>query len=308
MPSSWTLDQFERLVRRMDPEATLLRAWALEGGVSAEVTAVEIKAADGRIKRYVVRRHGPRDLQANPHVAADEARLLETLHAQGLAVPEPRHVDESGEILASPFIVVDYIEGEHEFAPADLADFIRQMAGFLATLHGVDIDNPALSFLSCQETDVTDYLSARPDRLDEALSEGRIRDAMAANWPPPRRNSTVVLHGDFWPGNILWRDGRLAAVVDWEDAASGDPLADLAIARLDLLWAFNAEAMADFTHSYSEMAAIDLIALPCWDLWAALRPAGKLHGWGLDPATVRIMVEKHRLFVICAIEMLDTAR
>jgi aminoglycoside phosphotransferase (APT) family kinase protein len=37
-----------------------------------------------------------------------------------------------------------------------------------------------------------------------------------------------VLHGDYWPGNVLWRDGRLVGVIGWEEAAFGDPLADLA--------------------------------------------------------------------------------
>jgi aminoglycoside phosphotransferase (APT) family kinase protein len=46
------------------------------------------------------------------------------------------------------------------------------------------------------------------------------------------------LHGDYWPGNLLWNDGKLAAVLDWEDAERGDPLADIALARLDICWAF----------------------------------------------------------------------
>ena len=32
-----------------------------------------------------------------------------------------------------------------------------------------------------------------------------------------------LLHGDYWPGNVLWQQGRLAAVLDWEDAALGGP-------------------------------------------------------------------------------------
>jgi aminoglycoside phosphotransferase (APT) family kinase protein len=34
---------------------------------------------------------------------------------------------------------------------------------------------------------------------------------------------------------VLWRDGRIVAVIDWEDAQVGDPLADLANTRLELL-------------------------------------------------------------------------
>jgi aminoglycoside phosphotransferase (APT) family kinase protein len=45
--------------------------------------------------------------------------------------------------------------------------------------------------------------------------------------PSPARFALLsLLHGDYWPDNTLWRDGRLVCVIDWEDAALGDPLAD----------------------------------------------------------------------------------
>jgi aminoglycoside phosphotransferase (APT) family kinase protein len=302
MPQSRDHDRFERLVRRMDPDATLRRVWSLEGGTSAEVTALEVENADGASKRLVVRRHGPRDLQANPGVAADEFRLLEVLHGHGLAIPAPRHVDESGAVLASPFVVVDYIDGVHEFAPADLPDVIRQMAEFLAALHRVDSDDPALAFLSRQDIDIAGIQATRPGRLGQALLENRVHAVLETHWPPPRHDRTVVLHGDFWPGNILWREGQLAAVIDWENAASGDPLADLANVRLELVWSSGIDAMEDFTRAYLDRSGTDVAALPLWDLWAAIRPASTFDGWGLDTATERDMIEKHRAFITHAIE------
>ena len=65
----------------------------------------------------------------------------------------------------------------------------------------------------------------------------------------------MLLHGDFWPGNILWRYGQLVAVIDWEDAALGDPLADVANSRLEILWAFGIDAMQSFTHYYQSLTA-----------------------------------------------------
>jgi hypothetical protein len=39
----------------------------------------------------------------------------------------------------------------------------------------------------------------------------------------------TVVHGDFWFGNVLLEDGRLAGVVDWESAdTTGEPVRDLA--------------------------------------------------------------------------------
>jgi aminoglycoside phosphotransferase (APT) family kinase protein len=93
-------------------------------------------------------------------------------------------------------------------------------------------------------------LRERPVTVDESLDEGRIRDALEAVWPLPQRNPSALLHGDFWPGNTLWRDGQLMAIIDWEDAQFGDPLADVANSRLEILWAFGIDVMQRFTHQY----------------------------------------------------------
>ena len=39
---------FARVVHKLDPHSTLLRAWALKGGISAQVTAVEVEQPDGQ--------------------------------------------------------------------------------------------------------------------------------------------------------------------------------------------------------------------------------------------------------------------
>jgi Ser/Thr protein kinase RdoA (MazF antagonist) len=120
-----------------------------------------------------------------------------------------------------------------------------------------------------------------------------------------------LLHGDFWPGNTVWRDGRLVAVIDWEEAAFGDPLADLAVSRLDILWIFGLSAMNDFTQQYRSVTGINVINLPYWDLYAALRPASHIAEWaavypplGRPDITEETMREGHRLFVTQAFETL----
>jgi aminoglycoside phosphotransferase (APT) family kinase protein len=115
--------------------------------------------------------------------------------------------------------------------------------------------------------------------LDHTLDEGRIRATLEAVWPLPARHVLALLHGDFWPGNLLWREGRLVAVVDWEDAEIGEPLMDVAISRLDLLWVLGVKAMHAFTRRYQTLAALDFGDLPYWDLCAALRPASRLAEW-----------------------------
>lgn len=297
---------FEQLVQKHNPQNKLLRAWALAGGISAQVTALEIARADGQTQKLVVRRHGAADLAKNPQIAADEFTLLQRLHAAGLPVPAPYAVTQSGEIFATPCIVIAYIEGATEFSPANLPDMLRQFATHLAQIHAVDWAALGLSFLPDYQAGWNQKVSERPVRLDDSLAEGRIRDTLAALWPLQQHNKTTLLHGDFWPGNLLWQDGQLVGIIDWEDAALGDPLVDLANSRLEILFAFGDDAMQQFTAEYQALTQHDVTNLPYWDLAAALRPAFKLSEWAADAQAESAMRAAHQWFVTQAFEKLST--
>jgi aminoglycoside phosphotransferase (APT) family kinase protein len=297
-------EAFERLARKIDPRNKLLRAWPLEGGVSAQVTALEIELPDGQMRKIVVRRYGDVDLQHDLHVAEHEFRLLQIVRSAGLAAPAPYYFDQEGEIFPRPCIAIEYVEGRTDFTPAGLDDALRQMAAYLHGVHSIAGSSRDLSFLPGQDKIYDAKFRERPAKLDDSLHEGRIRDALEAVWPLPRQNEPVLLHGDFWPGNMLWRDGRLVAVVDWEDAQVGDPLADLANSRLEILWAFGQEAMHSFTRHYRSMTNIDFTNLPYWDLCAALLPAFKIADWAGDAAVERSMRQAHTWFVGQAFEKL----
>ncbi len=307
MTESQEDNKFEQVFQKIDPQSKLLRTWELKGGVSAQVTALETLRPDGLTQKMIVRRHGARDLKHNPQIAADEFKLLQLVHSVGLAAPKPYYLDQSGEIFYTPYLVIEYIEGKSEFAPADLPDLLLQLATHLSRIHCIDGSKLDLSFLPKIEKRYVENLRERPTRVDESLGEGQIRDTLEAVWPFPQRNTSVLLHGDFWPGNILWRDGQLVAVIDWEDAAVGDPLADVANSRLEILWAFGIDAMQRFTHQYQSMTTIDFTHLPYWDLCAALRPVAQIAQWGLDVTTEKTMRERHRWFVTQAFEKLSVS-
>ena len=98
-----------------------------------------------------------------------------------------------------------------------------------------------------------------------------------------------MLHGDYWPGNVLWQDGRLAAVIDWEDASLGDPLADLATARVELLCRYGDEAMERFSTSYlasyrDTIEPLPLDSLPLWELYVSAAALATMGQWGLEPS------------------------
>jgi aminoglycoside phosphotransferase (APT) family kinase protein len=305
MTASKKDQKFEQLVQKIDPQSKLLHAWELKGGVSAQVTALEIERPDRQTKKMIVRQHGDVDLKRNPHIAADEFKLLHIMRSVGLATPMPYYLDQSGEIIPTPYVVIEYVEGKTEFAPAHVTDLIPQLATHLARIHTVDCSNLDLSFLPKQEKRCTKTLRERPTNIDESLDEGRIRDILESVWPLSQQNRSVLLHGDFWPGNILWKDGQLVAVIDWEDAALGDPLADVANSRLEILWAFGIDAMHSFTHDYKSMTTIDFTNLSIWDLFAALRPASKMSEWADDDITEKRMRERHKLFITQAFKELS---
>src|SRR5688500_10616708 len=123
-----TDQKFAQLVHKIDPHATLLRTWRLTGGISAQITGLEIQRANGQTTKMIVRQHGPGDLAENPRIAADEFKLLSILRAAGLATPQPYYVDESDEIFETPVIAIEFIDGVTEFSPADVGEYARQMA------------------------------------------------------------------------------------------------------------------------------------------------------------------------------------
>lgn len=304
VPGLSELQRFEALVHRMEPQSRLLSAWPLAGGVSAQMTAIEIERPDGVIAKMVVRCHGEVDRAQNPDIAAHEFRLLQILRSAGIAVPAPIYLDRSNTIFPTPCIVVEHIDGETEFAPPNMPDAIRQMAAQLAQIHRLNESNADIPFLPSRIRGFGD----RPATLDESLSEERIREALESAWPllnAETQNTPVLLHGDFWPGNILWRNGQLVAVIDWEDAKVGDPLADVGSSRLEILWAFGGDAMHQFTQCYQAKTEVSFTRLAYWDLCAALRPAGKLGHWGLDAGVENSMRVSHAWFVEQALTDLE---
>ncbi|WP_429842272.1 phosphotransferase family protein [Brevibacillus sp. FIR094] len=301
MDEKWTC-----LVHKMNPSAKLLHAWELKGGISAQVTALEMENPDGTKKKVVVREHGQADLKRNPQIASDEFKLLQILKSADLPTPTPYHLEAASDMFPTPCLVIEFIEGQTVTAPANLSSFLQQAAEVLTRIHSVDASRLAGTHLPKQEEAITAKLHKRPASLDNSLDEGLIREVLESVWPLPQSNAASLLHGDFWPGNTMWKEEKLAAVIDWEDAAIGDPLSDLGNARLEILWAFGLDAMQEFTLHYQSSASktLDYTQLPYWDLCAALRPASNLSDWGLEKRIEETMRERHSLFVMQAFEKL----
>jgi aminoglycoside phosphotransferase (APT) family kinase protein len=231
----------------------------------------------------ILRRPSEQVLRSNPQAAENEFKVLQLATELGLAAPTPYYLDRSGIIFSRPFLVIEFVEGKPEFPSAPRADFTAQLAKHLALIHGADYSKQSISFLPKSTNQCVETSWKQPTLALPALDVGDLRVNLEKVSSPAQQNKPALLHGDYWPGNILWQDDTLVAVIDWEDAQIGDPLIDFAISRLDILWILGANALQSFTDHYQSLMDIDYRNLPYWDLCAALRLArligDDLAGW-----------------------------
>jgi aminoglycoside phosphotransferase (APT) family kinase protein len=256
----------------------------LPGGSSAFVARLVLKGARGNERQVVFRQHTDRaGKEHTGSVAAKEFQLTRALAALGFEVARPLVLH--GEHTADgPWLVVEWIDGSTSVDQAHVDGALLQMAQFLARLHVVDIGRLSVPGLTQIEDPVRSLPRYLPDddigvAIDRALERGVLR----------RPNADALLHGDFWPGNVMFNGGEIAAVLDWEDAAYGDPLVDLACARLELTCEYGSDASQRFTAHYLEctrqLAAAPLIThdLALWDVYVSAAALTSMHQWGLPP-------------------------
>jgi aminoglycoside phosphotransferase (APT) family kinase protein len=167
-----------------------------------------------------------------------EGELLCGLVAAGVPRPELLLCDPDGDRFGRPGLLFEYVAGDNPQRWPDL----RRLGGdacagdalaILLALHRAPppAPGPALGL----DGSATARLSALRRRAEvaggpAAAALRETLDALAATPPPPTAGAWV--HGDFRPSNLVVRDGRVAAVLDWEMAGWGDPARDLGIATM----------------------------------------------------------------------------
>jgi aminoglycoside phosphotransferase (APT) family kinase protein len=235
-----------QLVQQVFPGSIVRRTWELSGGISATMEAVEVGWPDGRSQTVIVRTH------RQTAVAEKEYRLLQFLDGQGIKTPRPYQLDRSAGSL-----LLDYLPGAMNFAPADLNSHLQQMATQLAQLHRLEIAPHELTFLPRAGAACVEVERELPSPTANFPQAQAIRKVLADSDLLPSANKPSLLHGDYWPGNCLWQERELTAVIDWEDACLGDPLIDLAQSRSEIAWIFGPEAVEIFTGHYLQQISLD---------------------------------------------------
>ncbi len=190
--------------------------------------------------RYVLRRKPPGPLLPSAHAIEREYRVLQALReTPGIAVPRAIGFCADESVIGTAFYVMDYVEGRlfrdaafPEVPTADRAPLAHATVDALAALHRVDYEQVGLSdfgrpggYVGRQFRRWSGQYLADPDAGRVAAMDRMIE------WLPdniPAAETTCVVHGDYRCDNVLFHSARpeVVAVLDWELATLGDPLAD----------------------------------------------------------------------------------
>jgi aminoglycoside phosphotransferase (APT) family kinase protein len=154
-----------------------------------------------------------------------------------LPIPEPVARGEPGEGYPYPWSVYRWLEGEPPSScpVPDAVGLATALAGFLGALQRVDPaggpePGPHNFFRGGPLSTYAEETERAIATLGDAIAAEALRrvfdDALGAGWT----GEPVWVHGDVAAGNLLLRDGRLAAVIDFGCAAVGDTACDVVIA------------------------------------------------------------------------------
>jgi aminoglycoside phosphotransferase (APT) family kinase protein len=281
VPNEPALDNVERLQRSSRDVTTLpavMSKWlstVSPGGVIPEVTVesgvdstgmssetIILTARwqqDGQpIEQKLVARVAPtaEDVQVFPTYRLDHQFevMRKVAELTDVPVPRVRRLETTGEVLGTPFFVMDYVDGvvppdvmPYTFggnwfadAPAERQRELQDATvGVLAKLHSIPNAEKTFAFLSeGQEGDTalrrhfnwvqSWYDFAVPDIGRSPLLE-RTFGWLQDHWPgETTARESVLLWGDARVGNVLYRDFQPVAVLDWEMVTLGPRELDVA--------------------------------------------------------------------------------
>ncbi len=190
----------------------------------------------------VVLRRPPRGpLPPSAHDVLREARLLEALAPTAARVPRVLAVCDDTEVIGAPFYVMERAPGEviTDAVPPNLTGdeerirIAHELIDALVEIHEVDWASQGLDGFGKP----TGYLERQLRRFSGLWEHNHTREVqeldevgawLAAN--VPESGAATIVHGDYRLGNALFAEqapARLTAVLDWEMATIGDPLADI---------------------------------------------------------------------------------
>jgi aminoglycoside phosphotransferase (APT) family kinase protein len=232
---------------------------------------VNLRGADGRLQRLVLRRYVRRDwLAREPDLAAREASVLRRVDGMSLPTPRLLAVDSEAGHCDVPAVLSERLPGQIRVEALLPDEYFSAMAVLLPPIHAVETD-PAFERSRPYFT-YADLASLQPASWshDPASWTRVIEEAQRAE-PATAR---TFIHRDFHPGNLLWQRGRVSGVVDWVNASYGPPGIDLGHCRVNCAILFGVEGADRFLSAYLEQPeAVEYE--PHWDCRTLVEALGE---------------------------------
>ncbi|MGK2964832.1 MAG: phosphotransferase family protein [Tepidiformaceae bacterium] len=256
----------------------------MPAGASNDTASLDIRmACDGHeFTLATVLRMERADGILAPYDVAREHRVMRALQGAGIRVATPLWLEESGEVLGRRFFVMERVRGETLplYWYGGRSRRLEACAETLARIHEVKAGAVAAAFGTETEYEAWQRKAAAAG-IEAYPLLIRLGGWLERNEPLDAR--MAVLHGDPNPGNYLFDGDRVAAVLDWELAAIGDPRSDLGFYAA-LLAIFGGAGMRGgrtlLSEAYADVTGTQLSSLEYYAAFGLYRMAVIAAGWG----------------------------
>jgi aminoglycoside phosphotransferase (APT) family kinase protein len=219
--------------RTLDGEIVRIRPRA-GGGAVRSGAEVDVQRRGGPLVRgFLAYDGGQRSQPGVRDKYLREASLLRAL--AGTDILAPRLLASDADLRAHLF---EFVSGEDRFAkltdPQEAMAVARHFIGELAKLHKLDPATLELEGFGAIEPPAATIRRRIAEMEAEHTAAGPADPFIVYGLEWLKRNvpdytgPVVVVHGDAGPGNLLFENGRVNTVLDWELAHYGDPMEDFA--------------------------------------------------------------------------------
>jgi len=219
-----------------------LTASLISGGRSNLTYAIH-EANEGAANAWVLRRPPLGHVLPTAHDMAREYKVLTALTPTAVPVPKTIGFCDDVTVNDAPFYVMELVEGNILRTGADIAALTHdeakrcseELIDVLVAIHAVDYDAVGLSDFGHPDG----YVERQVRRWGEQWERSKTRELPAVDELARRLRAAIpesppptIVHGDYRLDNTMLAPddpGRIVAVLDWEMATLGDPLADLGL-------------------------------------------------------------------------------
>ena len=265
-------EKFQNIVNSFAKSAKLISWQVMKGGSSTDVFLLKIQQKN-EILKYVLRTQGSKPAENSTKV---EFALLNSLYLQNIPVSRPIYLDTSCKIIDKPFMIMTYLDGDIDSPDNKDLNSISKMVEALKVIHRIDVS--ALPKLSLR----IDPLSNIETLLPSGAKWDDLKTFLLSLSSQRYKGKSVLLHGDFWSGNILWENNEIVGILDWEYAAFGDPLYDLAVTSLEMRYQYGERGMEQCKSFYGKSFELDNYRLSLWLIFIAASTHYHIKSWNLS--------------------------